>query len=217
MKRFVHVACILLFFSANAGALSFTDFASGLTDIFAPFADTNEGTTSFRSLLIPVGGRAESMGCAFTGLSDDVTYLCFNPAASSVMANTQISFFHNTWVADSSMETLAITSRFNNLGLGAMISCFYIPFTEYDFFGNRASSGYYTETTAALNISYNILAGYNFKGIASGITLKSSFRGVPDFADNNTGDVIPLSGFSQSGLAVMADIGFMLRFNFAKF
>lgn len=217
MKRFVLITSILIFFSFQAAALALTDFTATLTDVFSPFTDSNEGRTAFRSLLIPPGGRAESMGCAFTGLSDDISYLNYNPAASSVLQNTQISFFHNAWIADSSMETLAATSRFQNLGIGAMISCFYVPFTEYDFFGARTSNGYYSETTAALNLSYNFLAGYDFKGLAAGLNLKSSLRGVPDYTDKDTGDIISMSGLSQSGIAFMADAGLMFRFNFAKF
>ena len=75
-------------------ALSLTDTTSTIGDLFTSFLDPNEGTTSFRSLLIPFGGRTESLGNAYTGLCDDISYLRFNPAAGAIQKETQISLFH---------------------------------------------------------------------------------------------------------------------------
>lgn len=198
-------------------ALDYSGITSALSDVFYSKVDSNEGTTTFRSLLIPFGGRTESLGSAYTGLCDDISYLQFNPAAASVQKETQLSVFHNQWIADSKMETIAFTTRKSNLGLGAYLSCFYVPFTEYNLFGERANGSYYTETTGGINIAYNFLAGYNFKGLAVGTTIKGSWRGMPDYTDNDTNSIIAGSGLEQSGLAVMADFGAMLQFNFLKF
>lgn len=216
MKRNALVITMLLSLWMPLSALTLTDFTSTLTDIFSPFVTSDEAQTSFRSLLIPPGGRSESMGCAFTGLSDDITFMNYNPSASCVQKNTQAALFHNSWIADSSMETLSYTIRKGNFGFGALLSCFYVPFTEYDFFGSRTASGYYSESVASANFSYNLLSGYNFKGIALGFNIKGAIRGVPDFSDND-GTIITGSGFSQSGVAVLADAGALIRFNFAKF
>ncbi len=200
--------------------LSMTDASSTLGDLFSSFADPNEGTTSFRSLLLPFGGRTESLGNAYTGLCDDISYLRYNPAAGSIQKETQVALFHNSWIADSKLETLAFTTRFKNiphLSYGGYVSCFYMPFTEYDLFGDRVAGNYYTETVTALNASYNLLAGYDFKGLAAGITIKGAWRGMPDYTDNNTGAIISGSGLSQSAFAIMADAGIMLQFNFLKF
>ena len=123
----------------------------------------------------------------------------------------------NEWIADSKMETLSYTTRFGNFGFGAMLSCFYVPFTEYNISGERVASNYYTETIAAFNVSYNFLAGYDFKGFASGLTFKTAWRGVPDFADNDTNAIKSFSGLGQSGLAFMLDMGLALQFNFLKY
>ena len=124
------------------------------------------------------------------------------------------------WIADSKMETLAFTTRFKNqphFSLGGYASCFYLPFTEYNLFGDRVTSGYYSETFGAINLSYNILAGYDFKGLALGMTLKSGWRGMPDYTDNDSDQIIKGSGLEQSGLAIAGDIGFILQFNFLKY
>ena len=210
----------LILLCAKAGAASITDAEAAIGDLFSSLVDSDEGTTSFRSLLIPFGGRTESLGNAYTGLCDDISYLRFNPAAGSIQKETQIALFHNAWIADSKLETLAFTSRFKtipHLSTGGYISCFYMPFTEYNLFGDRVAASYYTETIAAFNASYNILAGYDFKGLAAGITLKAGWRGMPDYTDNDTGAIISGSGLAQSALSIMADVGIMLQFNFLKY
>jgi hypothetical protein len=203
--------------TAQCRALDFSDTYLSIADIFAAFVSGDEGLTTFRSLNIPMGGRAEALGTAYTGLADDISFIDYNPAGSALLEKTEVAFFHNAWIADSAMETLAWSSRNAHLGMGAALKCFYVPFTEYNIFGERVSGGYYSETTAAFNISYNFLAGYNFKGIAAGANLKAGYRGMPDYADNDTNKVIENSGFSQSAFALMADFGLLFQFNIAKF
>lgn len=212
---------ILGFFS-NKGlnALSYSDLITDLSDIFYSFVDKNEGQTSFRSLLIPFGGRSESLGGAYTGLCDDINFLQYNAGAGAVQKESQIALFHNMWIADSKMETIAATTRFKNiphLSLGGFVSCFYLPFTEYNIFGDRVAASYYSETLAAINFSFNFLAGYDFKGFSLGGNLKTAWRGMPNYTDNNTNEVINNSGLAQSGLAFMGDLGLLLQFNFLKF
>jgi hypothetical protein len=199
----------------SLAALDLSDPYNYLSGIFEPLIDENEGRTAFRSLLIPGGGRAEAMGSAFSALANDIGFFEHNPAGSSTMKNTELAVFHNSWIADSRLETISFTSRNENFGYGASVRCFYVPFTEYNTFGERVSRGYYTETFAVFNVSYNFLAGYYFKGIATGANLKVGYRGVPDYSDNE-GHLLKGSGFEQSALAVMGDLGFQTRFNFLK-
>lgn len=220
LKRFFIGVTILFFSTLQICAQSYTDIGTSLSNIFYNFSDDNEGTTTFRSLLIPFGGRTESLGTAYTGLCDDISYLRYNPAGASLQKQTQFSLFHNTWIADSKLDTIAFTTRSKNmrhLGLGGYISCFYVPFTEYNLFGDRTAEGYYSETIAALNISYNFLAGYDFKGFALGTTLKAGYRSIPDFSDNDTNQVMKNSGLNQSSFAFMGDIGLLMQFNFLKY
>lgn len=218
LKRFLTVSAVLFLASTiSLFAFDFSDITDTLTDL-GYFTDSKtEGSTSFRSLLIPVGGRSESLGSAYTGLCDDAGYINFNSAASCILNETQACAFHNSWIADSKLDTLVYTTHIDNLGFGFQASCLYLPFSEYNIFGERVNSSYYSETNLAANISYNFLAGYDFKGIAVGATVKTAFRSVPDYTDNDTDAIIPLSGLEQSGLAIMADLGIMLQFNFLKF
>lgn len=215
--RFIFILIFSLLYTCGAFSLDYSDVTSGLSDLFDNFYDENEGITTFRSLLIPMGGRPESLGCAYTGLCNDVSYIDYNPSASSILEQTEIAFFHNSWIADSNVETIAATTRFNNLGIGGKISCFYVPFTEYNSFGERVAGNYYSETTGALNISYNIAPGYTFKGLAIGTNIKAAWKNIPDYTDNDTDEIISGSGLEQSALGIMGDLGFMLQFNLAKF
>lgn len=215
--QFIFILIFSLFLSMNTFGLDYTGVSSTLSDIFYNLAGENEGTTTFRSLLIPIGGRAESLGCAYAGLADDVSYIDYNPAASSILKESEIALFHSSWIADSNMETIAATTRFGHLGIGGKISCFYMPFTEYDNFGQRVAGSYYSETTAAVNTSYNIAPGYTFKGLAVGFNAKVSWRQMPDYTDNDTKEIIAESGLKQSALAIMGDFGIMCQFNLAKF
>lgn len=206
-----------LLFCSKVFSLSLYDPENWLSSIFGDTADEFEGETSYHSLLIPSYAKAESLGEAFTGMSDDIGYLDYNPGASSVLNFTQVAFFHNQWIADSALDQISITSRFDNLGLGGYLKCFYVPFTEYNSFGLDVASDYYSETTACFNISYNFFPGYSFKGIAAGINLKASYRSIPDYLNDKTGEIEKRSGLSQSGFAFMGDAGLLFRFNLAKF
>ena len=208
MKRtFVLSVCLIFSLTARlqVNALDYTEISNFLADSFFSTYGSNEGTTSFRSLLIPIGGRAESLGSSYTGLSDDVSYIDYNPAASSINKESEIALFHNAWIADSAIETIAGTTRFGNLGIGGKVSCFYVPFSEYDSFGTKLTGSYYSETTAVLNVSYNFSAGYTFKGLAAGLNVKAAWRSIPDYCDNDTGEIISGSGLEQSALGLMAD------------
>lgn len=222
MKRkgisFITSAIFLIFISAMpVFASDYSDMTNTLSELGFLDSSKNEGTTSFRSLLIPVGGRPESLGSAYTGLCDDAGYINYNAAASCILTETQASAFHNSWIADSKMDTLVYTTRIENFGFGLQAGCLYMPFTEYNIFGERVNTSYYTETNFAANASYNFLAGYDFKGFALGATLKTVFRSVPDYTDNDTDSIKSFSGLAQSGIGIMADLGLMLQFNFLKF
>jgi len=194
------------------------DISDYLNDIYG--IDDNSGLTAFPILNIPMGGRSEGMAGAFSALSDDISFLEFNPAGSSTLSKTELAFFHNNWIADSKIEGIAYATRFGNLGIAAGAKWLYMPFTEYDMYAERVSNGYYSEGAVILNASYNFLSGYYFSGLSLGLNLKGAFRIMPDYTDVNdqqlSGSIIGGSGLSQSAVMGMADIGMLVRFNFLK-
>ncbi|MDR2186148.1 MAG: UPF0164 family protein [Treponema sp.] len=215
-RLFLGFSVILLTASASAAL----DFDSGFYGSFSDYldaiygVDTNAGLTAFPVLNVPMGGRAEGMATAFAAVSDDISFLEYNPAGSSMLPRSELAFFHNNWIGDTKVEGAAFASRKNNFGFAAGGKWLYTPFTEYDMAGERASKGYYSEAVAVLNASYNFFSGYYFGGLSLGMNLKTAFRLVPDYSDDE-GNLI--SGSSQSGVGVMGDFGLLTRFNFLKF
>ena len=177
--------------------------------------DPNQGLTVFLSSLIPMGGSAESMGMAYTAVAADASFLELNPAASSVQDSTQFALFHNNWIQDTRIEGVVYTMRLGQLGLGLGGKWLYLPFTERDDFGARVATGYYSELIGMGNMSIHLFPGYYFYGFALGGTFKFAYRSVPDYTDDS-GNIIPGSGLSQSALATMVDIGLLTRFNLFK-
>jgi len=177
--------------------------------------DNNAGLTAFPVLNIPFGGRSEGM-IAFSAISDDISFIEFNPAGSSMLQKSELAFFHNNWIADTKIEGIAYATRFKNLGLAAGAKLLYLPFTEYNIYGERVAGGYYSEGVAILNASYNFFSGYYFSGLSVGMNLKGAYRVMPDYTDGYE-NIMSGSGWSQSAAMAMADIGLLSRFNLFKF
>jgi tetratricopeptide (TPR) repeat protein len=182
------------------------DIYAGLTDWLDRFKDSNTGLTSFPTLLIPLGGLSEGMGTAYAAVNRDAGFIESNPAASSLMNSSELALYHHSWIADSNLEGVVYTIRFNDLGIGFGGKFLYVPFTAYKEWGAASASDYYSETVATLNVSYNFFSSYYFYGVALGMNLKAAYRSVPAvFAQG------------QSAFAVMADVGAQTSFNFLKF
>ena len=224
-QRVLLCITILLFLSGNAVAMdidsgSYGSIADYLNSIFGP--DRNAGLTAFPVLKIPMGGRAEGMAGAFTAVSDDASFIEFNPAGSSMLSKSELALFHNNWIADTKIEGAVFASRYKDLGFAAGGKWLYLPFTEYNMYGERVSKGYYSEGVGILNVSYNFFRSFYFPGLSVGANIKGAFRIVPDYSDaddkgNNQGKLISDSGKSQSTAMIMADVGALTRFNLLKF
>ncbi|QQO11267.1 UPF0164 family protein [Breznakiella homolactica] len=219
--RFVRIISILLItgIAVSAAAADFNEDSYGsisdyLNDIYG--VDDNAGLTAFPVLNVPMGGRSEGMASSFSAVADDVSFIEWNPAGSSMLAKTELAVFHNNWIADTNVEGAVYATRIKDLGLAAAGKWLYTPFTEYNLYGERVSKGYYSEAVATLNASYNFLSGYYFSGISLGMNLKGAFRFVPDYSGDD-GNVKSGSGKSQSAFAGMVDLGALTRFDLLKF
>jgi hypothetical protein len=203
--KFFTICCLLVTIGAGAWADS-ADFYSAWTNLLKNFADPNTGLTVFPTLLIPMGGMYEGMGTAYTAMAADGGFIESNPAASSRLDRTELSLYHHAWIADSNLEGLVYTMRFNDLGIGFGGKFLYVPFTAYNEWGVAGSQAYITETVATANVSYNFFSGYYFSGVSLGGNLKVAYRNIPAvFAAN------------QSSVAFMGDLGMQTSFNLLKF
>ena len=202
-RLFLSTFLLLLFLSLQA---DFSDLYYNWSQFFFPLIDENAGLTIFPSLFIPMGGKNEGMGTAFTAVANDISFIEANPAASSVLANTELAFLHHSWIMDSNLEAIVYTQRWGNLGFGASTKFLYIPFIEKDDWGESQAAGYYLEGIGTVNVSYNLFPNYYFHGLAFGLNLKLSYMGFPE-------NIVA----GQSLLAGLVDFGFLTRFNFLKF
>ena len=195
-----------LFLSFPVFALDFNDYYSVFGDSADIFADPNTGLTSFPILSCPMGGKYEGMGTAYTAFAQDSGALAANPAATSLLESTELSLFHNNWISDSSIEGVIYTIRFNDLGIGFGGKFLYLPFSEYNSWGETQAKGYPAETIATMNISYNFFSSFYFYGFSLGMNLKIAYRHIPEVFYED-----------QSAITAMVDIGTLTRFNLLKF
>jgi tetratricopeptide (TPR) repeat protein len=183
----------------------FNNFYYDWSSFFSPLLDENAGLTLFPSLFIPMGGRYEGMGTAFTAVSNDGSFLESNPAGSAQLPYTELSLFHHNWIMDSNIEGVVYATRMNDFGLAGGAKMLYVPFNEKDEWGRAGGKGYYMEAIAMANASYNFLSSYYFDGISIGATLKGALMYIP-------ASIYP----NQSVITAMMDVGVLTRFNFLK-
>jgi hypothetical protein len=204
------VLFLLCILSSGAGsracAETFSDLYQYISNLLE--IDDHAGGTTMKSLLIPMGGLAEGMGNAYTAVAKDSSYFEANPAASCVLDYTELSVFHNQWIADTKIEGAVYTIRYKNLGIGVGGKWLYLPFAATDDYGDRVGSGYYSESMAGANISYNFFPGFYFSGLSVGATVKVAYRSMPTVDSGAT------EGNSSAG--GMLDVGMLSRFNFLK-
>jgi hypothetical protein len=200
------VVCLGLACAGQPAYADFSDFYAGVGRLFGGLEDPNAGLTVFPTLLVPLGGKYEGMGTAYTALAWDSGFIEANPAGSAVLENSELSFLHHNWIADSRLEGVIYTFRLNDLGIGFGGKFLYLPFTEYGDWAQREAAGIISETVATANISYNLFPSYDFYGLAVGMNLKAAYRYIPDI-------IYP----GQSAVSAMADLGLLTRFNLLKF
>ncbi len=210
MKRWILIFVIFLCSVFHVAGDEYSDFIANLWDLFEYFSDSNTGTTAFPVLRVPSGGLYEGMGTAYSAVALDSSFIDSNPSGSALLDATELSFLHNNWIADSNVEGVIYTMRFNDLGIGFGGKFLYLPFTEYGSFAERVAGSYYSEMVATINIAYNFFSSYYFYGIALGVNLKAAYRYVSDVH-------VPDELASQKALMGMADIGLLTRFNLLKF
>ncbi|MBN2509975.1 MAG: UPF0164 family protein [Spirochaetales bacterium] len=209
-RRYTRISILILLFLSVSGFSGLhadsADFWNNYFDFSSFFLDENTGLTAFPLLTIPYGGKYEAMGTAFSAIADDHGFFDANPAGSATLAFTELTFSHNAWIADTAIEGIRYSYRRKNLGLGFSGKFLYVPFTEYDSWGESVHSVYYTEGVATLNASYNFFHGYYFRGLSVGTNLKVAYRHIPEVIEEN-----------QSAVNVLGDFGLLTRVNFLKF
>jgi hypothetical protein len=212
----VGLSCGLLGTSRAWADTDITSSAYGaISSLLGGTSELYAGETSLPIITLSMGGLSEGLGQAISAYPVDGAAFVINPAASSMLVNSETSLTHNAWISDTKVETALYTTRFGDLGIGVAGKLAYNDFAEQSDY-TKVAKGYYTESMGVLNVSYNFLSGYHFGGLAAGVNLKAAYRSVPDYTDNE-GNIIAGSGADQSAIGIMADFGLLTRFNFLKF
>ncbi|MFW5743885.1 MAG: UPF0164 family protein [Spirochaetota bacterium] len=206
MRRFrwLLVSIALLCPLVPAYALEFSDIYSTIGE-GSEDRLVNTGLAIFPTLIIPTGGQFEGMGQAYTAVARDASFFDANPAASATLEFTELTFVHNNWIADTSLEGVLYTRRINDFGSAAGGKFLHVPFTPYDALSQQVAGGRYSEGTVGLNVSYNFARSYEFPGVAVGATVKTAYRYVA-----------PQIAADQSVVGIAGDVGVLSRFDFAK-
>jgi hypothetical protein len=66
------------------------------------------GTTSFESLLVGTGARAQGVGGAYTALTDDVNSIYWNQAGLCLVTEPQVTFMYNALIEGMGYSCLAL-------------------------------------------------------------------------------------------------------------
>ena len=74
-----------------------------------PFVSFAAGTTGAAFLKVGLGARAVGMGEAFTGVSDDVNAIAWNPSGIAQLQEKQVSFMYNLHLLNASFADMGFT------------------------------------------------------------------------------------------------------------
>jgi hypothetical protein len=95
--------------------------------IFEAVASNKTGTSGLSFLKFGMGAKAVGMGEAFTAQSGEVTSSWWNPAGLSGIKGIQVSFTHNQWFQDITVEHFTSALNFGKTTLGLNLSMVKVP------------------------------------------------------------------------------------------
>ncbi|MBN1621269.1 MAG: PorV/PorQ family protein [Endomicrobiales bacterium] len=138
-----------------------------------------KGTATAQFLKLGLGARAASMGGAYTGVSDEVNAIYWNPAGLTQVNNKQLTAMHALWFEDISFDYLAYCQK--GLGGAFGIGLNYLnsgDIDKYDFNGNALGETY-NATDMNVSLSYakkvkKVSLGLNLKYISMSIEEESA-------------------------------------------
>lgn len=153
------------------------------------------GSTSTNFLKIGEGARAEGMGEAFTGVSDDVTAIFWNPAGLVLARGTQFNLTHGEWLQGVTTEFFAFSQNLERdgafggsiayLGTGTFPGALENPGNgSYGGPGPDISASSYAGSVAYSQRLGNWIGGDFFKSSMLGIRVNVVGQNVVNFASS---------------------------------
>jgi hypothetical protein len=136
------------------------------------------GTTSATFTKLGSGARAQALGEAYVGLSDDATGLAYNPAGMAQMLSGEIQFTHSEWFQSLRFENInAVTSLGDGGMLGLTFNTLVIPqLTRTEQIANTDDPALnYKETGSFQPYDMQFAASYArpvYPNLQAGVTMK---------------------------------------------
>ena len=204
MKR--KTVAILFFFFFAWGALVFKATASDKAD--------NSGLSFLK---FGMGAKAVGMGGAFVAQSGDVTSTWWNPAGLSGIEGIQLSFTHNQWFQDITVEHFSSALSFGKNTLGLSLAMGKVPDIQ-----KREGP---TDEPIALFDAHDVVFSFSFarsikEGFALGFSAKWLYEKIDIHSASGLGFDLggiysPLENL-KFGLAVL-NLGQKMKFEKEKF
>ncbi|HON78514.1 MAG TPA: PorV/PorQ family protein [Spirochaetota bacterium] len=117
------------------------------------------GTSGADFLEIGVGSRPLGMGEAFTGVTEDINSIYYNPAGLGTMRYPVLSVMHQELILDSRFENISAAFPVYNGFMGISSSLFWVPpFEKIDIDGNEVGTVYFYNMSNVL--AYGISLGF---------------------------------------------------------
>ena len=139
------------------------------------------GTTTANFLKIPIGARAVGMGGAYTGISDDMSSVCWNPAGLNQLRLKSSSFMHLVYLEDVSYDFLSFAIPVFLMGMKRTIggSIQYLNMDRMDIYKDDVKIKSTKPYQSNLTFSYAqmlrpFMVGLNLKLIEQRIDVKKA-------------------------------------------
>jgi opacity protein-like surface antigen len=143
MVRILALTCCLL-------------IASTVVDAQSAPATTKTGTTAASFLKISVGARSIAMGGAYTGVSNDISAMYWNPAGLATMSSGEAMFHHVNWIADIGYDVASAAIMIDGFGtLGGSFSSMNVGDMEVTTTKDPEGTGeLFTAGATSMGLSY---------------------------------------------------------------
>jgi hypothetical protein len=186
--------------------------------VFKAVASEKAGTSGLSFLKFGMGAKAVGMGEAFTAQSGEVTSSWWNPAGLSGIKGIQVSFTHNQWFQDITVEHFASALNFGKNTLGLSFTMNKIPDIQ-------KRDGIPTPEPIALFVAHDVAFSFSFarsikQGFGLGLSAKWLYEKIDIYSASGWG--FDLGGIYSPkenlkfGLAIL-NLGQKIKFEKEKF
>jgi len=169
------------------------------------------GLTGAAFLKIGVGARPVALGSSYTTVTGDVNQLFYNPAGIALAdGKTQVTLFHNEWIADLSHDALGVTRDMGDMGtLGLSL----VTLGLSDIAADRDVVPQFVLDAGTFQPNDTETSGaYDYRDLAIGITWA---RSISDRLDLGvTGKIVTQSIDGEGALAYAADFGAIYKIDY---